>query len=99
MGGDSWEFPIWYLLREKLSEQEMPIIVHETEENNIDLAANFVVYIDTTAPALIMKNLVRIEGFDKIQVYQNTRPESDAATDYEQNALRHGHIAVNSIRP
>jgi hypothetical protein len=72
-GGASWEFPIWYLLREKLSEQEMPIIVHETQGINIDLAADFVVYLDTTAPDLAIKSLVRIGGFDKIQVYQNTR--------------------------
>jgi len=73
IGGDSWEFPIWYLLREKLSEQEMPIIVHETAETNIDLAADFIVYIGTTAPILVADKMTRIAGFDKIQVYRSSQ--------------------------
>jgi hypothetical protein len=71
VGEDSWEFPIWYLLRKQLSEGEMPLIVHERGKTSIDPPAEFVVYIDTRA-ALVSKNLVPIGGFDKIQVYHNT---------------------------
>jgi hypothetical protein len=72
IGENSWEFPIWYLLRRKLSAVEMPLLVHEREEANIDHPGEFVVYIDTTS-ALVQKHLVPIGGFDKIQVYHNTR--------------------------
>jgi hypothetical protein len=70
VGQNSWEFPIWYLLRQKLSEMEMPIIVHERGDTNISHPVEFVVQIDDTA-ALDMKNLVPIDGFNKIQVYRN----------------------------
>ena len=40
IGEDSWELPIRYLLRQKLPDQERPVIVHETDENISDLAPN-----------------------------------------------------------
>lgn len=70
MGGDSVEYPIWYLLRERLSDREMPTIVDETGNNEIDRAAEFVVYIDTTAPGFVAGKMRRIGRFSRIQVYR-----------------------------
>jgi len=70
-GEGSFEFPIWYLLRERLSDREMPTIVHEVEEDEIDRPTEFVVYINTTAPVAVADKMERIAGFDKIQVYRS----------------------------
>jgi hypothetical protein len=40
----------------------MPTIVHETEKNQIDRAAEFVVYIDTIALVLIADQMTRIDS-------------------------------------
>ena len=70
---DSWEFPIWYLLRQRLSDQDMPTIVHEIDENSADRAAEFLVYIDTTATPSVAAKTMRIAGFDKIRLYASDR--------------------------
>jgi hypothetical protein len=70
IGGDSWEFPIWYLMRQRLSYKDMPVIVHEAEENAIDSAAEFLVYIDRTVPASVVEKMTPVAGFDKIHLYR-----------------------------
>ena len=73
IGGDSWEFPIWYLLRRKLPDQEIPAIVHETNENTIDPAAEFLVYIDRTASASVVEKMTPVAGFDQIHLYRRVQ--------------------------
>lgn len=90
MSGDSVEFPIWYLLRERLSDREMPTIVNEIGENEIDRAAEFVVYIDGTARVLVADNMTRIEGFDQIKVYRSKH----AAHRSQNKALEIGFSRV-----
>ena len=34
IGEDTWEFPIRYLPRQKLPDEERPVIVHETDEKH-----------------------------------------------------------------
>jgi hypothetical protein len=74
IGGDSWEFPIWYMLRQKLPDQEMPAIVHETDENTSDPAAEFLIVIDRTAPTSVVEKMTPIAGFDKIHLYRRVQP-------------------------
>jgi hypothetical protein len=72
ISGDGWEFPIWYLLRERLSDREMPTIVHETVETEIDPADEFIVHIDWgTVP--VAEKMIPIAGFNIIQVYRSNQ--------------------------
>jgi hypothetical protein len=68
--GNSWEFPIWYLLQQRISDQDMPVIVSAVDENTADPASEFIVYIDATATASVAEKMTRVVGFDKIQLYR-----------------------------
>lgn len=67
IGGDSWEFPLWYLLRQRLSPAEMPAIVYEMNDKNVDPRTDIVVCLDIY-PTL--KNMREIPGFGQLRLYE-----------------------------
>ena len=61
-GGDSWEFPLWYLLRRHLKGSNMPTIIHEMNEQAIDPHSDVIVYLDVTSPAA-PKGMIELPAF------------------------------------
>jgi hypothetical protein len=55
-----------------LNDQDMPAVVHDTNENTVDPAAEFLVYIDRTASGA--ETTTSVAGFDKIHHYQRVQP-------------------------
>ena len=46
IGGDGWEFPLWFLLRQRLPPSEMPIITNEMNEKTLNSRTEMVVCVD-----------------------------------------------------
>jgi hypothetical protein len=72
ISGDSWEFPLWYLLRQFLHDSDMPVIFHETNEGEIHPESDLVIYLDRV-PARTPDGMVEIPGFNPLRLYQRKR--------------------------
>ena len=76
IGNDSWEFPLWYLLRQRLRASDMPVIIHEMNEHAIDPHSDVVVYIYNdldTARHADPDGMVEVPGFYPLRLYQRIR--------------------------
>ena len=73
---DSWEFPLWYLLRQRLQKSDMPKIIHELNEQAIDPRSDVVVYIYNyyaRAHNADPDGMIEVPGFDPLRLYQRIR--------------------------
>jgi 4-amino-4-deoxy-L-arabinose transferase-like glycosyltransferase len=76
IGDRSWEFPLWYLLKQRLRASDMPRIIHELNEHAIDPRSDVVVYIyndvDTVRHA-DPDGMVEVPGFYPLRLFQRKR--------------------------
>jgi hypothetical protein len=70
-GDDSWEFPLWFLLRERLKASDMPLITHELNEQVTDPRSEVIVYLERRHHAI--PGMTEVTGFDPLHLYQRTR--------------------------
>jgi hypothetical protein len=68
-GSDSWEFPLWFLLRQRLKASDMPVIIHELNERVIDPRSEVVV----SERGYHAPGMTEVPGFDPFHLYQRTR--------------------------
>jgi hypothetical protein len=68
IGGDGWEFPLWFLLRERLAASEMPIITYEMDQKAIDPHIDLIVYVDYGHP--VLKGMREITGSGQAFLYE-----------------------------
>jgi hypothetical protein len=75
MGFDSWEFPLWYLLRQRLQDSDMPVIVHEMNDQAIDPESDVVVYLepDNNASRATPDGMIEVPGFGPLRLFQRIR--------------------------
>ena len=71
-GGDSWEFPLWYLLRKRLPISDMPVIIHELNEQAIDPRSDIVVYFNKE-PSLVPHGMIEVQDFHPFRFYKRIR--------------------------
>jgi hypothetical protein len=69
---NSWEFPLWYLLRQRLGRADMPVIIHELNEQMIDANSDVIVYLDRT-PRGVPNNMMLVPGFESAHLYMRVR--------------------------
>jgi hypothetical protein len=71
IGADSPEFPLWYLLRQRLNGSDMPVVIHEKNEEEIHPESDVVLYLRRT-PARTPDGMVEIPGFDPLRLYRRS---------------------------
>jgi hypothetical protein len=71
IGGDGWEFPLWFLLRQRLSSSEMPIITYEMNQKAIDPNIDLIVYVDYGRP--VLKGMREIAGSGQAFLYERQK--------------------------
>lgn len=69
LGEDSWEFPLWYLLRRGAPYSNIPTIVHELDGNAIDPNMDLLVYLDRK-PRTVPLGMVEMPGFEPLRVFR-----------------------------
>jgi len=75
VGSDGWEFPLWYLLRQRLAAEHMPTIVHSLDETRLDPASDLIVYIDRVPAPAGMAALERVSEAGHLSLYKRRQPE------------------------
>jgi len=75
VGSDGWEFPLWYLLGQRLPAEQMPVIVHALDETRLDPASDLFVYIDAAPAPARLKAFERLSESDHLSLYRRRQPE------------------------